>query len=162
MINPMRILVRLVPNWKCLETISRFCAILSAIGCMHISWNLNLSRWKNQLEIQMPISNCHVTSEISENPRISKIIPLHLSRWKNQLEISNVLQQTQWWSSWWEILAICDCQVSSEKFWNSHMSNIIQLNVSRKSVHLEMFAISLSHTHTHTHTLEREIMENDL
>jgi len=30
---PMRILVRLVLNWKFLETISRCCATLSAIGC---------------------------------------------------------------------------------------------------------------------------------
>jgi len=31
MMNPMRILVRLVMNWKFLEIISRFCATLSAI-----------------------------------------------------------------------------------------------------------------------------------
>jgi len=33
MMNPMRILVRLVLNWKFLEIISRCCATLSAIGC---------------------------------------------------------------------------------------------------------------------------------
>jgi len=35
MINLMRILVRLVLNWKFLEIISRFCATLSAIGCTY-------------------------------------------------------------------------------------------------------------------------------
>ena len=34
MMNPMRILVRLVLNWKFLELISRCCATLSAIGCI--------------------------------------------------------------------------------------------------------------------------------
>ena len=34
MIHPMRILVRLVLNWKFLGIISRFCNTLSAIGCM--------------------------------------------------------------------------------------------------------------------------------
>jgi len=33
MMNPMRILVRLVLNWKFLEIISICCATLSAIGC---------------------------------------------------------------------------------------------------------------------------------
>jgi len=33
MMNPMRILVRLVLNWGFLEIISRCCATLSAIGC---------------------------------------------------------------------------------------------------------------------------------
>ena len=37
MIDPMRIMVRLVLNWKFLEIISRFCATLSAICCQ--------SRW---------------------------------------------------------------------------------------------------------------------
>ena len=32
--DPMRILIRLVLNWKFLEIVSRFCATLSAIGCM--------------------------------------------------------------------------------------------------------------------------------
>jgi len=36
MINLMRILVRLVINWKILEIFSRFCVTLSAIGCMYI------------------------------------------------------------------------------------------------------------------------------
>jgi len=36
MINPMRILVRLVLNRKFLEIISRFCATLSAIGCTSV------------------------------------------------------------------------------------------------------------------------------
>ena len=45
MINPMRILVRLVQNWKFSEIISRFCATLSAIGCTslhtdHLVFNL--------------------------------------------------------------------------------------------------------------------------
>ena len=35
MMNPMRILVRLVLNWKFLEIISRCCATLSAIGCAY-------------------------------------------------------------------------------------------------------------------------------
>jgi len=38
MMNPMRILVRLVLNWKFLEIISRCCATLSAIGCSEITY----------------------------------------------------------------------------------------------------------------------------
>jgi len=39
MMNPMRILVLLVLNWKFLEIISRWCATLSAIGCtISMSW----------------------------------------------------------------------------------------------------------------------------
>ena len=34
--NPMRILVRLVLNWKCLERISRCCASLPALGCTYV------------------------------------------------------------------------------------------------------------------------------
>ena len=32
-VNPMRILVRLVQNWNFIQIISRFCATLSALGC---------------------------------------------------------------------------------------------------------------------------------
>jgi len=55
MMNPMRILVRLVLNWKFLEIISRCCATLSAIGCMYARTHVE-TRWRG---LQLTATHCN-------------------------------------------------------------------------------------------------------
>jgi len=57
-IYSMRILVRLVLNWKILEIISRFCATLSAIGCTSTEWRRPIECLKLQVIFRQRATYC--------------------------------------------------------------------------------------------------------
>jgi len=98
MMNPMRILVHLVLNWKFLEIISRYCATLSAIGCMYhdmSSWH-EFRPWVREVNMYICNRNVCITMyaalQTSCNP--SGVEPIH---WKpTDIDPGSLIYGTNW------------------------------------------------------------------
>jgi len=94
----MRILVRLVLNWKLSEIISRCCATLSAIGCMYhdmSSWH-EFRPWVREVNMYICNINVCITTyaalQTSCNP--SGVEPIH---WKpTDIDPSSLIYGTNW------------------------------------------------------------------
>jgi len=104
--NPMRILVRLVLNWKFVEIISRFCATLSAIGCacdyIHM-WKCRIYEYTCALYIHVTCEdaasmNIHVTIYTCEDAACMNVLMPHV--WMRQATCIHESCLTHKWVSY--------------------------------------------------------------
>jgi len=147
MINPFRILVRLVLKWKFLELISRFCAILSAIGCFTVILCISLC-------LALSVGNVYVG-----NARHSDIHRIHTTYWHTDQDRGNArhsdihhilthrTRQREWYMGWLWLVGSIKLQVSFAKE-PYKRDNILQKRPIISSILLTVATPYLTYWHT--------------